>query len=509
MPASSDDNSPNKDTRTVGKSKTSRMLNVPLLVGTLIALAVLCPAAYCWHLHQLGKTAGSLLQQAGRLEEEQEYAKAAAYIHRYLRLHPDDATARVRLAKTFDKGANDGRSKWRAAELHYRALGLGHDVIDDATRRDLRCRLAELLIETAQFASAEKEAKELLKANDEVPQAWRHLASALYGQFRSGAFSARPQAEGPWDAVPIIEAFDRAIELNPTEIQLAETFARICRDEERLCTEEKEALGKAFVRICLRGAEPSAEEKQGLDEERKQLADKVVDQMVAANPNGPEAYLARHLYRIQYKLDGAKDDLESALDQGPKNLAVLLAAAEHARREVADAQQRKASADEIGKCLDDASRYYGDAIKVAPSDERAYVGLGDVLQAQGALYQAQGARYQAQNEAEKAQDELEKAQRAVDRAIELWQQGLEMGNEEDIGLNTRLADVLINLDRLEQFYPDDKDGKENPKNPLSVLDRTIAKRAPTLRRAVRIPLERSNALLRARWLVRKRDYPKA
>jgi tetratricopeptide (TPR) repeat protein len=569
------------------------MLNVPLLAGTLIAIVVLGPTAYCWHSYQLGRTAEALLQEADRLEEGEEFAKAATCLRRYLQLHPDNVDVRVRLAKTFDKSAKDPSRKAQAIELHYRALGLGHDVIDDATRRDLRCRLAELLLELAPYpppgrhALAEAEAEKLLEANDEDPQARRLLALALYGQLQSGALAGEQAA-----VTRAVMAFENALFLqaNRGDLALSETLSRIYRhdkqlpDDERsarvyrddqqlsdnelsailtkVCQAEKESLGDGLSgirrrmsradkkpiepeleRVALRvlgqeagGSKPdyssllaavcedankvSREDRRTvLNAVRRLLATDVIDQVVAANPKAPEAFLARYRYRVQYRLAGAKDDLKSALEHGPDNLAVLLAVAgqdrrnaddaERARREAADAQQAEVLAGEIGKYLDEARKHYEHAIEIAPQNEMAYLGLGDIHQAQGALYQAEGARHQAQGNSEEAQAEFERAQRSVDRAIEVWQQGLEMGDEENIGLNTCLADVLIALGRLEQFYPRDKDGKENPKNPLSVLDRTIAKRAPTLRRAVRIPLEQSNVLLRARWLVRKRDYSQA
>ena len=145
--------------------------------------------------------------------------------------------------------------------------------------------MAELLIETRQFALAESEAEKLLEANDKDPRAWRLLAWALYGEFRSGALVARPKG-----SVSVSEAFERALALSPKDVQLARTLARIYRDEdkEELLSDEKRALS--------------------LDD-RKQLANKVVDQMVTANPKSPEAFLARHLYRVEYNLPGADEDL--------------------------------------------------------------------------------------------------------------------------------------------------------------------------------------------------------
>lgn len=483
------------------------MLNLPLLVGTLVALAILSPAAYCWHSFQLSRTADSLLEEADRLEQQGEHAKAAAYIHRYLQLRPDDAKVRVRLAKTFDKSASDPSSKLRAINLYYRALGLSQDEIDDVTRRDLRCRLAELLLEVARYPSAEAEADKLLEANDKDPEAWRLLALALDGQLRSGALAARPGAGDREDAVSVIGALDRAIQLNPTEIQLALALARICRDEDQICIDEKKALGKAFSRVCPDGTQSAAE---GELEQRRQLADKLVDQMVTANPKSPDAFLGRCRYRIQYELPGAEDDLKSALEHGPNHLGAVLAAAEWARQKGVDAlrrqaaaargadAEREAAAAEAGRLLDEAAKHYARAAEIAPRDPRVYLGLGYVRAAQA----------------------------QTDQAIAAWRLGLKQIDRQQLSrnpnllgifadLNLRVAGALIDQGQLhEAWVPDaDLDKAEErakaEKTPLHQLEFAVKALAPRLSRPYRLSLDRTTSFVQARWFVRKRDYDNA
>ena len=625
MRASSDDNSPSKDTRLTGRSKTRRMLNVPLLVGTLIALVILGPAAYCLHKLQARRVASGFVVQAnGELadwvvrmrilrrdknekspladdarqeaddaqtefpewvvEEIQsgeepaltdaaqemlaewvldlvltdekpalaaaarqgverqgvDWVAAAGHLHRYLRLHPDDVDMQVRLAVIFDQSVKDPRHKWGVVQNHYYpVLGVVSGSKYAEKEPDLRRRLAELLIETRQFALAESEAEKLLKANDKDPRAWRLLAWALYGEFQSGALVGRPKG-----GMSVGEAFERALALSPKDVQLAATLAGIYRneDKEELLSKEKRAL--------------AATEREQLE----QLADKLVDQMVAANPKAPEAFLARYGYRVQYGLPGAKDDLNSALEHGPDNVAVLLAAARDAQREASIAQQalvakqEGASQEQLAKHLHDAREYYERVVKLAPSAAIAYLGLGNVYLAQG----------------------------EPDQAIETWQRGLNKCGKENVRLNFALADALITYGRVDKIgrlveseqkeladlladkkwglsasqreglrrrltvWFGDKpralpEGAEEeladlltdkewglsasqaeelsrrltvwlvakPPKSLEMLDHVLASRRATLTPAQRIEFHRTNDLLRARWFVRKRDYSEA
>ena len=55
--SSTNRDSSQKNARTGGKKVTKRALNLPVLAGTLVAVAVLSPAAYFWHAFQVRRTA--------------------------------------------------------------------------------------------------------------------------------------------------------------------------------------------------------------------------------------------------------------------------------------------------------------------------------------------------------------------------------------------------------------------------------------------------------------------
>ena len=134
--------------------------------------------------------------------------------------------------------------------------------------------------------------------------------------------------------------------------------------------------------------------------------------------------------------------------------------------------------------MDEANKLYGEACghyqhvidKIAPKDEVAYAGLGDVHVAQG----------------------------EKDKAIKTWQKGLEQTNGESVLLNSRLAELLVSEGRLEEFYPDEP-GKENRENPLRALARLIDKLRTRESQATVSSLERSLDMLNARWLASKGD----
>jgi len=169
-----------------GRSKTARVLNVRLLLGTVLAAAVVVPAAYGWHWHQVRVTASAFLERAAEHEAAGEWLEAARNLHRYLQLHPSDPKAAARLAEVFDRSAADPNGKARACDLYYVAIGLAAE----EDRPKLRHRVAELQLELARFdgrrlTSAERETRDLLAADPQDPQANRLLALVLDAQLQA------------------------------------------------------------------------------------------------------------------------------------------------------------------------------------------------------------------------------------------------------------------------------------------------------------------------------------
>lgn len=540
------------------KSLARRMLNVRLLVGTLIAAAVVLAAAYFWHGYQAGRAAEALLVRADTLEEEGDWASAAEYISRYLKLRPDDPRARVRLAETFDKCAWHYRRKRIAIDLYYRALGQTSDDPDvrlllQEKRPALRRRLAELLLEAGQlsgeaarFASAETEAKKLSEGDS---AGWRLLASAVYGQVQFRTLQAN-RIEGPpqgdrgedrtkrdrcqgtirwvsegwadwksWnvdDVLTVDEVFRQALDRNPGDIWLSQTLASIYRDQPELIRDGLQASEMAkrgqyvewVVEQIREGGNSEFVDsvRQQLDKQvvsriqdhkqtegdldlvgekvrrkarevdlkvlgawsldtRTSLADRCVDRMVAANPQSPEALLARYGYRRRYSLAGVEADLNKALELGPDDVAVLLAAAEHSVECARRAEKSETLPEEAGKHYRQAREHYQRIVDdVAPTNDQAWIGFGSALFAEG----------------------------RIDDAVETWRRGLQRCGKTSVGLNMNLAYALIRQGKLAEA-----------ETPLDAADAAIARMSARLPESAKQSLGLSRDLLRARWLARK------
>lgn len=307
-----------------------RMLNVPLLLISLATVAAAIPAVYFWHGYQTERTSSSLLDRAAKYEKDGNFESAAAYLHRFIQMHPGDADVRVRLAKVYDRSAGDPARKKRAVELYFQAIGLTPDDVD------LRKRQAELLLEQQQFSAADDQVKEALKRKPKDAALLRLKAYAIYGQARAGGRLPMEQA---------IKAVMEAIALDPASVELSVLLATVYREEN----------------LPMRPAE------------RQQAADAVMDRLIEADHDSADAYLARHRYRMRYNLAGASSDVETALILAPRSFYVLLAAADNALRQGA-----------APAALD----FYQRAIDAEPAQPEGYAGLAELQISQGKIDEA-------------------------------------------------------------------------------------------------------------------------
>lgn len=374
---------------------TVRLLNVPLLIGTLCAGALLAIGAYFWHGYQQRRIATAFLTRADELSQESNWRGAADYVFRYLQLRPDDVPARIRLARDYDRSVTSAGTRARAIDLYYQALGIA----PNTERRELRRRLAELLLQQQRFVEAEKEAQLLIGTDPGDAGPRRSLALALWGQFQAGQLAGR-RGSGP----AVGEACEQAVAANPHDVELAGLWAAVLREQPNLLGEEQ---GKQF---------PDAAH-------RESQADRVMNQLVSANQNDAQAYLSRYLYRVRYQLPDAQPDLEAALRLGPDRPDVLLVAAAQSQQEALRGRQSGAPAEQVQQHFDAAEKYFRQVIDhVDPANPAAHLGLGDLLLARGQAEQAIGA----------------------------WQAGLKRVGELHVGLNTRLAERFIAAGRLDE-----------------------------------------------------------
>ena len=136
-------------------------------------------------------------------------------------------------------------------------------------------------------------------------------------------------------------------------------------------------------------------------------ADRIINRLVDAEPANYEVYLARHLYRKRYQLPGADGDIEKATELAPDEARIVQAAAQ--------------SAFDAGK-FNDSLEHFQKLTRIEPKQTSAYLGIGASLLSQG----------------------------QTDLAIQAWTDGLAKTEPNDLAINVRLADTLIDLERTEE-----------------------------------------------------------
>jgi len=454
-----------KTTAPRGTRQTRRVLNIPLLIATGAAVVVLAPVVYGWHHVQVRRTAEAFLERADVLEEEGDLSAAAAYIYRYLKLNPDDLQTRVRFAETYDRAAETLENKDKASKNYFQVLGklaaAEDEAISPEKQLELRRRLAEVLLEVGAVSSdhrvsAAREAWNLRQESDgKDPQAARVLALAVFQMIRGGTspfevwgflppkdFNNKPSSVG--------QVFADALKLNPGDIELSKTLAHIYRQAPDLLNRNESALS----------------ERKRADE-----ADKIMDEMVAANPADPEARMARCAYRTQYEVPGADEDLRVALRLGAEDLNVLLFAAKYHRQQATSLDQ---GSELYKQALAKAAGHYDEAVKLDPSDYRGYVGRGEV--------------YAARGEPEKA--------------IGRWREGLEKCGEDDVEatlyLNLPLVELLTRQGQL-----------DDAEVALSTLSGIFERLAPGQSNQMRQRARTAEEMLRANLFIARRQYLEA
>lgn len=328
--------------------KTRRTANVPLIIVTALVVSLVSTSSYFWHSYQVGRLARAFLERADRLQDEGEWARAADSLQRYLRLHPEDLQTRIRLAKTFDRGVDDGSSVLLAIDFYRRALrAVPEEQALEETALALRRRLGELLLDIGDWKLAEQQAQLVLQQSPHDARSLCALALARHGLFR---------ATGLGTAVDVQQALEAANSAQPADSQLATLLANFCR-------------GQA-----------SAEQEKDAAES----ADRVMDRAVDENPQAAQAYLARYAYRLRYQSrDAATPDLDAALRLDPTSREVLLAAAERAVQFLE---------------LEQAQDYYERAIRAAPRIPTGYLGLAEVYLTRQERQKAIDTLYQALRE---------------------------------------------------------------------------------------------------------------
>ena len=316
--------------RGLQQPQTTSQLNVRLAVISVIVVTVSAIFLYFWHGFQVKRLSGSLIDVADQREQEEQWFEAAVYLHRYLRLQPDDGEIKVRLAQTFDRLVEETPQRSREAIPYFvNAVDAAPDQIE------LRERLVELLLDVRRYSVA-KEAAQKLEEKDPGNSVAARVQ--LLAEFREAPLTTQTEIQ------TYADRFQAALASHPEDVSLAMELARIYRD-----------------RLTTPGPE-----------ERARLADEVIDQMVAAAPQRPESYIERYSYRTNHELDGKEADVQEALRLAPEDRRVLLMAGTSALE-----AGQLVEGEERAKYVAEAQKHYQKVIELFPTVSRGYLGLGD------------------------------------------------------------------------------------------------------------------------------------
>lgn len=432
---------------------TTRTLNMPFLIGSLAIMGVVALSIFGIRMWQVSRTAKAFLQRADQYEKESKWFEAAEYINRYLQLEPNAGQERVHLANTFAKGARSYPQRQRAIDLLYRALGA--EVAEEEV--SIRKQVGDLLLQNGRYVEAGAEAEKLLaiasENSAEEAAGLRVSALALVRQYQTGAL-ARENSSG----IEIIKHLALAHKKNPGDLVLTDLLARAYLDE-KLARSEIPDKSK---------------------ETRTSLANACMDDLIQARPKDPQAYLVRFLYRSnRSRADAgliskeASDDLEQALKWGPKDITVLMTAAQTARGESGRILRAGGSRDESNRQLQRAQDLYQRVVaeKLAPDDNPLpHVALGETL--------------------------LELGKK--DEAVAVWRAGLAAFKKSPSVFHTHLADLWLEQGKLVEAEAS-----------LKAIQAEIDKLPPNTPRQTRLEVERDQLLRQSIWHVKREETRQA
>jgi tetratricopeptide (TPR) repeat protein len=342
----------------VDKERVRRVLNLRLLLITLAFGGVLCAIGYFWYWYRYRQVAVVIEQRAAKSEHEGQWRDAAGYLKRYLRFNPDDLNARVRLVEAVEKSP-------RSLQQQHYLLGLLHQTLGlQPERHDLRLKLANLLLESNDFAGAETEAQKALRSQVALEQraARKNISLSLLARARANGLISFDKAAA---------ALSSALAENPSDVTLAARTAALYR-------EHPESAGTNDA--------PSK-------------ADQMMDRLVQLQPDNAEALIARYDYRHRYNpTKNAKQDLEKVLAHDADNVEALLRLATEDMQSGGD------------KNLSAAEETLKKVVKFNPADPRGQFGLAQ-------LYIGKGDRQRALEILQRGKPHLTTASLEVDSLL--------------------------------------------------------------------------------------------
>jgi len=240
-------------------------LNLKLVVWLAAGGVIAVVAVLFLHQAQMRRTAGVLLDRAHDAEQDKDLESAVQFYTQYVVYKPEDYEESAKLALALaDLAEQDNEKRQKYA---HGALGaLEKSLRDDPTRNDIRRRLADFAVLAGRPSDAAQHLKTLLKETPDDPELLSKLGAC---EVRMGR-----EQEG-------VETLKRAIEMGGNQI---------------------DAYINLAVTLRSRLSNPT-------------LADKVIEDMVAANPESAKAHLQRAQWLRETARAGTEAENKRVLDQ--------------------------------------------------------------------------------------------------------------------------------------------------------------------------------------------------
>ncbi len=237
------------------------------MLGVVCVFSV---AGYFLHELQVDRNADIFRQRAEAAREDGEFALAVVNYNRYLRFRPGDTEARAQLGQLLDENASSGRHLLQAYLTYEKVL------LDEEDRDEIRHRLVDVAIRMRRSADAKSHIERLLlkTPND---------AELIYKLGLCAEFGNDPRRAA--------ELYQQAMENGHKEPAVFQRLANL------------------FLQELDRGEE----------------VDKLMDDMVVANPESVTALLSRARLRISRgQIKEAQEDLGRAEECDPTSVATIL-----------------------------------------------------------------------------------------------------------------------------------------------------------------------------------------
>ncbi len=299
-----------------------RRINYKILVVLVLLLGLAGAGAYGLRRYFVGRNAAERLRQADAAQEAGQPKKAAEYLGQYLALRPGDTEAMARYGQLLDTLAASTKERLRAM------LVLEQVLRREPTREDVRRRVVDIALSEGfkRYKDARYHLEILLKSH---PDDGKLLAQLGLCQ----------ESEEQWEQA--VKSYQKAVEKSPDRVDGYVSLARVLRGH---------------------AGDPAR-------------ADKVMDDLVAANPKSGPARLERARYHDKVGRDAAaRGDAESA---GKRAAAARADLAEARKLTPEDADVLLESA-RLATDGEEPRAYLVEGLKHHPEDPRMYRSLAAV-----------------------------------------------------------------------------------------------------------------------------------